>query len=324
MIIELGGRSTLEVRRDLHRALEALRPKARRIQPSDGVQAIERARLRAKVHGTAVLSGALRKALEMTRRDVLGRLGLREAAGGIREAADDDDDATQAANAILAQMSPADRKKFHAALAALGMDEGRLAEAFGPAIEAMYESGRMSAIAELGVSLEMNPARALAALQTQTLEFSKTVIDREREGLRATLAEGIAAGDSAPGIGTRIREYFADGLHYVDESTGAVTRIVPDDTWIEQVARTETSRAHTAGVMDAFESAGVEKIMWLAAEDDRTCDDCEPTDGEVIAMGDSFDNVDVDAPPAHPSCRCTVVSVGFTSDSATSSDDEDD
>jgi SPP1 gp7 family putative phage head morphogenesis protein len=397
MILELNGRSLLEVRRDLVRALEATRPKIRRVVPSERVQAIERARLRAKVAGTSVLSAALQKALDLTRRDVLGRLGLRESA--LREDdssnADDDFDElfwamqmrrrfadmhTASLLAILSSddrrryqdaleqldamtdaermqfaddaeargldaelltadaqywastqdertgsdpeepdrtfsaMTPEQRARFEDALKTLGLDESRLAEAFGPAIDAMYEAGMTSAEAELGVSLEMNPERALAALADQTLEFSKTVIDREVDGLRATLAEGIAAGDSAAGIGDRIREYFADGLHYVDESTGAVTRIVPDDTWIQQVARTETTRAHTAGILDAYREAGVAKITWLTTEDDRACDDCSDTDGETITLGDTFDGIDVEAPPAHPSCRCNIISAGFDDD----------
>jgi SPP1 gp7 family putative phage head morphogenesis protein len=385
------------VRADLHRALEAMRPKARRISPSPKTLALERSRLRAKVAGTRVLSDALRAALDLMRRDVLGKMGLRESDSG--NGSDDTDaedelfwaaaqrrrfagldtgtmlaampagdrrryqdaleqldgmsDAEQQqfaadaqargldadplaadarywaataderpfdaedADRTLSAMTPEQRKRFEGALEALGMDADRLADAFGPAIEEMYRSGAMSAQAELGTSLDMHPEAALAALAEQTLEFAQDVVEREREGLRAVLAEGIAEGDSIPQIGARIKEYFADGMHITDED-GNVQRVVPQDTWIEQVARTETTRAFTGGLLDIFYAAKVAKIQWLAADDERTCDQCEALDGEIVALGDNFPGSDFDSPPGHPSCRCVVVSAGFVGE-----DDDD-
>jgi len=76
--------------------------------------------------------------------------------------------------------------------------------------------------------------------------------------------------------------------------------------WAEMVARTETARAVTAGTLDSYRDAGLSKVEWLTA--DGGCEIC----GEFESMGavpmdDGFG--DVEGPPAHPNCLCTLLPV---------------
>ena len=69
----------------------------------------------------------------------------------------------------------------------------------------------------------------------------------------------------------------------------------------EVIARTETAFADVQGNLALYREAGIEKLVWLAA-DTAPCDECEALDGKTIS-------VDGEMPPAHPNCRCDVAPV---------------
>ena len=71
----------------------------------------------------------------------------------------------------------------------------------------------------------------------------------------------------------------------------------------KMIARTETVRLANAGLIKTYKEKGVEKVEWLAAVSDRTCEQCMKLDGQV------FDIDTVSAPPIHPMCRCSLLTV---------------
>lgn len=88
------------------------------------------------------------------------------------------------------------------------------------------------------------------------------------------------------------------------------------------IARTELAFAYNKGQHFGVEQAirqgymGHTMKMWCTADDERVCDKCGPLDGKTIEMDDDFDfKTKLEAtnpgikrtPPAHPSCRCTVL-----------------
>lgn len=52
----------------------------------------------------------------------------------------------------------------------------------------------------------------------------------------------------------------------------------------------------------ACEDAGVEKVKWVAAHDEKTCRDCMALNGKIFALKDVPDK-------PHPRCRCTLIPV---------------
>ena len=93
------------------------------------------------------------------------------------------------------------------------------------------------------------------------------------------------------------------------------------------IARTETSRAYTQGQIAAWEQTGVvtEKV-WSAASD--SCPFCASMNGKVVGLKEDYlHNGDVlsvsaggdrtaslrmgygnvNGPPLHPNCRCSIV-----------------
>lgn len=82
------------------------------------------------------------------------------------------------------------------------------------------------------------------------------------------------------------------------------------------IARTESVGASNAGRLTAWGYAQAAGSIgpdatkeWIVADDDRLCPECAGLDGAIVGLHDAFDGAD--APPLHPSCRCTVVIASF-------------
>jgi len=83
------------------------------------------------------------------------------------------------------------------------------------------------------------------------------------------------------------------------------------------IARTETIAAANGGQLAAWREAASQGLLkpertfrvWSAASDQRVCPICEDLDEQVVGFDEPFVTIDGDeimAPPAHPSCRCSV------------------
>ena len=83
------------------------------------------------------------------------------------------------------------------------------------------------------------------------------------------------------------------------------------------IARTETINAHAQGTLAAWRNAadhglirpGAQKEWIAATASDRTCPICRKMDGQRVALSAPFtlpDGTPVEAPTAHPSCRCAL------------------
>ena len=89
------------------------------------------------------------------------------------------------------------------------------------------------------------------------------------------------------------------------------------NTRAEMIARTETIAANAAGRNQTWqlaqEAGKLPDVVreWIAAPDspdpDRPCEQCEDLDGKTAKIGEPYESTEgpVDAPPAHPDCRCT-------------------
>jgi len=91
-------------------------------------------------------------------------------------------------------------------------------------------------------------------------------------------------------------------------------------------ARTASMWSYNQGAQEAYKDFGVNTIDWLATEDDLTCDYCMDMDAlEPIPIENNFFNpgdemqipdvgtlnfpIEIEHPPLHPNCRCTIIGV---------------
>lgn len=70
-----------------------------------------------------------------------------------------------------------------------------------------------------------------------------------------------------------------------------------------RLVRTETINTMNRAAIRGYKDAGVKKIQWWAAEDERTCPECGKNHGAIYDIGKE-PNL-----PAHPGCRCTWIPV---------------
>lgn len=130
------------------------------------------------------------------------------------------------------------------------------------------------------------------------------------------------AGDLIDGISKTTRDDIRELVEaaFEEQFTVAdlakeIADLIGDDARAETIARTETMRASNEGQLEAWDQAkeaglltGNEKKEWIVTPDDRLCPVCEPMDGVTVGLDELFD-VDgdqIDGPPAHPNCRCTI------------------
>lgn len=143
--------------------------------------------------------------------------------------------------------------------------------------------------------------RVLEAIEEFESALAK-INDLNYESIRSILSEGYSNGLSLSEIEQNIRKEF--------------------DLWIsyrpERIARTEMLGVLNRGSLLGYEQAEIEKLEWIATQDERTRDAHSEIDGSVINIGERF-NVggELMRHPGDPSasagnivnCRCTTAPV---------------
>ena len=158
-------------------------------------------------------------------------------------------------------------------------------------IELMGKEGRrIVALYDLDMVFDVENPEIQKWLASYTPEFSRKLEAVNVERLRAELSEGIKAGESIKELAQRVYTTYDDwGFRRA-----------------ELIARTETLRASNEAALETYRQSGVvEKKIWITYIDDRTCEECDGLDGEVVELEKDFEG-GYDAPPAHPRCRCAV------------------
>jgi SPP1 gp7 family putative phage head morphogenesis protein len=156
-------------------------------------------------------------------------------------------------------------------------------------------------------------------LAGRTTKIAADVNDETEKQLRATLTEGLKAGE---------------GVHQLRARVEAVMGIAAT-TRADVIARTEVARVQSAADIYAWDQSGVvEGKEWFTAEDERVCKFCGPMNGRVIGLRENFfekgdvqteegenrkgekttyslnhDYDSVPGAPLHPRCRCTLLPV---------------
>ena len=143
-------------------------------------------------------------------------------------------------------------------------------------------------------------------------KLSFDIDDVTMDMLKEELKMGIDLGESMIKIRDRVDNVFNDmvGEGWSDED--GLYRSM-------RIARTETIRASNGAAQEAYRQSGVVSGKeWLATADDRTCEDCIDMNGKILDLNANYftkgedeeaDYADIDGPPLHPDCRCTLVPI---------------
>ncbi len=173
----------------------------------------------------------------------------------------------------------------------------------GDALEAMF-----------GISFDVRNPKVLEFLKDYSFTFADKLQDVSKDEIRNLIARAQEEGWAIPELQRNLKELY-DGW---------------DDLRAENIARSETIRSSNSGARELYRQAGVERLRWVAASDDRVCDWCAEMDGKIIGIDENFwdqgdefpipnpededkprimnlDYEDVGTPPLHSMCRCCVI-----------------
>lgn len=166
-------------------------------------------------------------------------------------------------------------------------------------------------------------AEMVTAITDETKGAIRAVIARSiREGIppyesARMIADLIGMNSQQAQAAVEYRAELIDAGHPADE----VERLFGEyaDGKIEDradlISHTETMEALNEGQLEAWSDAQEEGLLgenatkeWVATDDEHICPICEDLDGEEVALDATFDvdGEEMDGPPAHPACRCTL------------------
>lgn len=114
----------------------------------------------------------------------------------------------------------------------------------------------------------------LLALLAAYNAVTKVIYDNDVDRKRQYTAEGINSSTA------KVTE-FRRGLHYWADLTATYSDIVTDESTLK-----------------AYRDAGVKKVRWVTAGDERVCETCRDRDGKVYS---------INAIPAKPHRRCRCI-----------------
>lgn len=157
----------------------------------------------------------------------------------------------------------------------------------------------------------------ISKLESSTRRMASNFNDETITALNSTLAEGIQAGEGIGDLKNRVNDVYNGIGNYRSE----------------RIARTETLKASNHATEDAYKQTGfVIGKQWVVNPD--ACPICEEFEGVTteldqpfINQGDSvsygddqtfaIDYEDIDTPPLHPNCRCTIIPTTSVGDNPT-------
>ena len=147
---------------------------------------------------------------------------------------------------------------------------------------------------------------AFTLIDTDALDFMTNYnlvlagdVHRELEtGIKRTILSGVATGKGVEDIVRDLGTVIEDKESFRNAGGKVFTKA---QYRMEMIARTEVLRAHNQGRIKFHQQVGVQRLEWVAMEDERMCPVCGGLDGR------QFDTDRFPSQPAHPNCRCTSV-----------------
>ena len=178
-------------------------------------------------------------------------------------------------------------------------------------------------------------------MRTRAADFVTNVSQTQIDGLRALITKASTLHDMSvdelsrairPMVGLTLQQSEAAMNYFTKLRENGVKPERAKDLTIRysarmhryrgyNIARSELAFGYNKGMLEATKQAQEEGYLgkmvkvWCTADDERTCKHvCAPLDGKIIEMDEDFDFKTKltlpgikQTPPAHPSCRCTVL-----------------
>lgn len=210
-------------------------------------------------------------------------------------------------------LSQADKRILLDGLLLWDQFDDSMRRAIAPILYSLIVETGKSAIADVGLDPSQFNSTAIGILnynQQRSTKIAVDVNDETEKQLRATISQGLDAGEGVAELQARVEKVMGSALNMR----------------ADRISRTETTRAQGFGDVTAWEQSGVVYGKeWYCRLDERTCPWCLSLDGHIRALPDSFYKVgdvveaggktlnvtydDIHYAPLHTGCRCTEIPV---------------
>lgn len=182
-------------------------------------------------------------------------------------------------------------------------------EVLRPAYERLIARGVNAGVRDISQAIEIDESPLLRVVDDLLRDFQSRVLPLDGETLRGVLTQSLKKGETIAQLQARIEAVYGGS----------------DDFRAGRVARSEIIRVLNAGAVEAWRQTGVVSAKrWLASSD--ACKFCLALDGQQVGLVQQFVGAgepwsaadgetmiatygDIQHPPAHPNCRCTLVGV---------------
>jgi len=138
----------------------------------------------------------------------------------------------------------------------------------------------------------------------------KGITDAMDMQISRVLAQGMADGKSPILIAKELTRTISGPVGDLG-LTDTLGRFIPAQRRAEMLARTEIIRAHHQGMVNTYESFGIEgvfvKAELITAGDSSVCIECADLEGIVFTLAEIRNVI-----PVHPLCRCISLPVDMT------------
>lgn len=180
----------------------------------------------------------------------------------------------------------------------------RFRETMRPVLGQIVADGGQTALdaVAVGVSFDVTDPNVARFLERRAQRFAVEVNDTTWKALKATLTEGLAAGEGIDVLKERVSAVMADRIR----------------SSAEVIARTEVIGAYNGGTLEGWRQSGVvQGKEWLAALDDRTRETHVEAHGQIVALDADFRVGDGQGPAPGQigvadediQCRCSMLAV---------------
>jgi len=185
-------------------------------------------------------------------------------------------------------------------------------EGFAPLFRALLGAQGETIAADFGIDFSLDNPLVVQWIAGYTFKFTEKLQRVTISDLGGLIGQAQDEGWSIPRMQSALTDLY-DGW---------------SRTRAEMIARTETIRSSNAGALMAYQGAGAEIKEWYNPIDQRTCLFCLEMNETTIAIGDpfweqgqemtivdtagktqrlKFTYEQVNHPPLHPFCRCTLL-----------------
>lgn len=153
---------------------------------------------------------------------------------------------------------------------------------------------------QLGVSFDLFGGNVQQFITDRPNLLAGNVADSTFNAIKASIEEGMAAGESTATLAHRVEDVFGQGY-----SRGGV-QLLSAAQRARLIARTESTAVTNGGAWASARDTGLDLDKeWLTQGDDRVRDEHALMEGESVKMDEAFSNGS--DYPDEPNCRCTML-----------------